>query len=114
MNTNTTLSPAARKIVDEAPEYASVEAYVEDRLDDDGGTFTGRDLQALSTVLGRSLTDVRAELESYGLKQATASRQREVRGFTSNCHNLFQSMGHHGGAGIDGTTGRATVQGRTL
>jgi hypothetical protein len=107
-------TPAALKIASETPEYASIEDFVQEMLDDNRKTFTGTALQALSAVYGVSIHVIRKELEAWGLTLAAAPKVKEVRGFTFNPHNLWQSLQHHGGAGIDGTTGRATVQNVTI
>lgn len=107
------MSPAACKIVEESPEFASLGEYLGELLDNDCYQFTGAALQALATVYGVSIPKMRTSLEAEGLTLAAAPRVKEVRGFTSNCHNLMQSLQHHGGCGIDATTGRATTH-RTL
>lgn len=107
-------TPAAQKIARETPEYASIEDYVGELWDDNRKTFTGAALQALSAVYGVSIHVIRKELEAWGLTLAAKPQVKEVRGFLFNPHNLMQSLQHHGGAGIDGTTGRATVQDVTI
>src|ERR1700722_6592774 len=57
--------PLSADIVDTAPEFASLEAFIEDN---DTGEFSPEELQRLCVVLRQSSQKVRKQLEDYGLK----------------------------------------------
>jgi len=101
----------------EDPEFASVEDFVQFLLDDERDTYTHEELGALNFRTRMPIGAIRKELESYGLKLATREPEKQVRGFSSNSHDRWFGKGSlptHGGAGIDASTGRATVRGRTV
>lgn len=95
--------------VDEMPEYASIEDFVEYLLDDDRVSYTHRDLGLLSESLGLSVAKVRAALDSWGLKLAERPHEQEVRGFSSWDNNRWAGNPCGGGTGweqISGFAGR--------
>lgn len=99
------------------PEYASVDAFAEFLADDERTEYTHEDLTALNFRLRRPIAAIRAELESYGFRLATREPEKQVRGFTSSSHDRWFGKGSlptHGGAGIDTSTGRATIRGKTV
>ena len=101
----------------EDAEYASVEDFVQFMLDDERTTYTHEDLAALNFRTRMPLNNIRKELDGYGFKLAARAPEKQVRGFTSNSHDRWHGKGSlptHGGAGIDASTGRATVRGRTV
>lgn len=99
------------------PEYASIESFSQYLLDDEREEYTHEDLAALNFRTRMPIAMIRKELESYGFKLAGRAPEKQVRGFTSNSHDRWHGKGSlptHGGAGIDASTGRATVRGRTV
>lgn len=99
------------------PEYASIENLVQFLMDEDREEFTHIELKALAMNLRAPLGDVRKELESYGFRLAKREPEKRVRGFTTSSHDRWYGPGAlktHGGAGIDTSTGRATVRGKTI
>lgn len=108
-------------LLDEAfdvePEHNTVATFVQYLLDDERDTFTHEDLAALNYKTRMPIGHLRDELESYGFKLAERVPPKQVRGFSSNSHDRWHGPGSlktHGGAGIDSTTGRATVKNRTI
>lgn len=51
-----------------APEYKSVEDFIQFKIDDEDDSFGFTDLQALNYRLQKPTRELRNELESYGLK----------------------------------------------
>lgn len=101
----------------EDPEYSSVEDFVQFMLDDDRTEYSHEDLAALNFRTRMPIAALRKELEGYGFTLAHRAAEKQVRGFTSNSHDRWHGKGSlptHGGAGIDASTGRATVRGRTV
>ncbi len=98
----------------DAPEFESVEAFVEFCMDDERDTFDHEDLGELAFRLQRSRNKVRSELESYGLKLAERPNEKRVRGFTANPHDRWYGPGSspsHGGSGWEQITGFAGQKG---
>lgn len=98
----------------DAPEYESIESFVEECLDDERETFSAEDLGEMAYRLRRSRSVVRAELESYGLRLQERKIERKTRGFTSNPHDRFYGPGSspmHGGSGWEQITGFAGQKG---
>jgi len=96
--------------MDTAPEFESVEAFVEFLMDDEVEVFTAADLQALSAATQTSITRLRVELEGWGLSLAHRPSERHVRGFTANSHDRFYGPGSspmHGGSGWEQINGFA-------
>lgn len=90
-----------------APEYESIESFLEFLVDDERNTFTHEDLGELAYGLQMSRSKVRAELESYGLTLAVRPVEKPVRGFTSNSHNRWHGNPCGGGSGHEQITGFA-------
>lgn len=94
------------------PEYESIEAFVQECMDDERATFTHEELGELAFNLRKSRSKIRAELESYGLSLAMRPIEKRTRGFTSNPHDRWFGPGAcptHGGSGweqINGFAGR--------
>jgi len=96
------------------PEYATVEDFVQFKMDEEEPEFSFVDLQALNMSLQRPVSSIRAELEGYGMKLSTRSPEKRTRGFTTSSNDRWFGPGSlktHGGAGIDSHTGRATTKG---
>lgn len=101
----------------EDPEYSSIEDFVQFMLDDERDTYTHEDIAALNFRTRMPINNIRKELDGYGFKLGVRAPVKQVRGFTSNSHDRWHGKGSlptHGGAGIDASTGRATVRGRTV
>jgi hypothetical protein len=91
-----------------AENLVSVEAFVQCLLDNGREGFLPGEAQELSRALGRPLPEVMHELrEGYGLTVITNPRTPTPRGFTSNDHNLYASLGCHGGSGWEQVSGFA-------
>lgn len=98
----------------EAPEFESIETFVQECMDDDRDTFTHEDLGELAYRLQRSRSKVRADLEGYGLKLAERAPEKRVRGFTANPHDRWYGPGSsptHGGTGYEQINGFAGQEG---
>lgn len=84
------------------PEYQSVEAFVEFCLDDERETFSTADLQRLNHGTHRRLSELRRELEGYGLTFRPRAPERRVRGHTTGSNDRYYGPGSeraHGGSG---------------
>ncbi len=92
------------------PEFQSLDSFVEDN---ESGEFTHLDLNVLNYVLKRPVRDIKADLESYGLRLQLRN-ERAVRGFRSNSNDRWSGPGScesHGGSGSDQITGFAGSKG---
>lgn len=99
------------------PEYATVDTFAQFLIDDDREEFTHVDLRALGLKLKRPLSAIRSELEAWGLTLAVREHEKRVRGFNTSSNDRWYGPGSSstsGGAGIDTSTGRATVRGKTV
>lgn len=99
------------------PEYATPDTLAEYLMDDDRMEYTHIDLRALGLRTRQPLAALRSQLESYGLKLATREPPKRTRGFTTSSNDRWYGPGSiksHGGSGIDTSTGRATVRGKTV
>jgi len=67
-----------RILTDPTPEYASIEAFVENQIDEERATFTPGDVQKLAGRLRLTARDVAAQLTTYGL-HSTMLGGRSVR-----------------------------------
>jgi hypothetical protein len=86
-----------------APEFRSVEAFVQLCCDDDRAEFTHEDLAALNYRLRTTVATVRRALEAYGLSLAVREVPRPVRGFTTSSNDRWFGPGSdrtHGGSGF--------------
>ncbi len=91
--------------IESAPEFESVEAFVEFCIDDEQETFSSEDLQSLNFRLHKPVREIRRELESYGLQLARREPSRRVRGFTANPHDRWSAFPSHGGSGWEQISG---------
>ncbi len=89
----------------DAPEFESIEAFVEFLVDDEVEVFTAADLQALSAATQTSIKRLRVELEGWGLSLAHRPSERRVRGFTANPHDRWSAFPSHGGSGWEQISG---------
>ena len=76
---------------DALPEFKSLEAFIEDKFDEEITTFTGGDLQRLAQSIGLNHHVVRKHLESFGLKLTANAKERDFRTFGDNPHNRWTS-----------------------
>lgn len=67
-----------------APEYASVESFVQYLMDDERAAFFPGEAQAVSIATSRPMQEVVAEIQSYGFKTVVLAVQKITRGFQSN------------------------------
>lgn len=91
-----------------APEYASIEAFVQHIIDDDRVEFSHEDLSALNYRTRLSVRVLRDTLESYGLILTIREPERHIRGFTTSSNDRFFGPGSdkmHGGAAYDSVQG---------
>jgi hypothetical protein len=99
---------------EDAPEFESVEAFVEYLLEEDRSSFTSAELQKLATRLGRRPREVRKELEGYGLVPLLHGAENRVRTFRDNPHDRWYGPGSsptHGGSGWEQIAGQAGREG---
>lgn len=85
-----------------APEYASIEDFVQYMMDDDRSEYDHEDLKALNYRLRKPLHEIKSELESYGLKLKHRESEKKGRGFQSPDHDRWFGPGSdptHGGGG---------------
>lgn len=97
-----------------APEYESIEAFVQYLMDEERTTFDHNDLGELAYGLQKSRCKVRADLEGYGLTLAPRAVEKRVRGFTANPHDRWYGPGacrSYGGSGWEQITGFAGQRG---
>ena len=90
------------------PEYASVEAFAEDLIDDDRETYTPEEADYLAECLRTSVSKLRKELRGYGLEMTAREVVREVRTFSTSSHDRWYGPGSsatHGGSGVDSDYG---------
>jgi len=93
---------------EDLPEYQSLEAFLEDKFDEEISTFTGGELQRLARSIGQHHQIVLKHLESFGLKLTSNPKEKQCRTFGDNPHNLWTSAearmmsGGSGGAQIMG------------
>jgi hypothetical protein len=95
-------SVAAGVTFKSAPEYESVEAFVEYKMDDEDEEYDHEDLAALNYRLNRPIKEIRSELESFGLKLKGRAAEKKSRGFQSPDHDRWYGPGSdptHGGGG---------------
>jgi hypothetical protein len=97
-----------------APEYESIESFVQYVMDEEQDQFTHEDLGELAYGLQRSRNKVRADLESYGLKLAPRAFEKRTRGFTTSSNDRWFGPGSspmHGGSGWEQINGFAGQKG---
>lgn len=98
------------------PEYESVEAFIQYKLDDESTEFSFEDVHALARVAdyrvrrlhaalppAAMVRDIRAQLESYGLVPNERQVVRHFRGAMSNAHGASPYAGFGGGGSGMGT-----------
>ncbi len=100
----------ASEVDRDAPEYDSVEDFVQYLMDDDKHQFSHEDLAALNYRLKKPVQSLKKELESYGLSMLTREPEKKVRGISDNPHGTSPFSGMSGGAAyqsvIDSKYGR--------
>lgn len=87
-----------------APEYKSIEAFVEHCVDDDRFWFSHEDLEALNYRLRRPVAQIQADLAAWGMRRAERPVGRHVRGFQTSSHDRWYGPGSeptHGGAALN-------------
>lgn len=88
-----------------APEFATVETFVQFLLDDERDTFTPGEAQKIAEATRRPMTEIVEELKSYGLKVSIKHKQAEGRGINSNNHDKYSAKnGWVTGCGIGGSS----------
>ena len=87
------------------PEFASVETFVEHLMDDERESFFPGEAQKVAQRTGAKVSEVTAALKSYGFTCKFNAKAPEGRGFTSNDNNRYtEKNGFIGGCGIGGTS----------
>lgn len=84
------------------PEYASIETFVQFCMDDERDHFGYEDLQCLNYRLHRPVSEIKEELQSYGLKLRLRATEKSVRGVRTSSHDRWFGPGScktHGGSG---------------
>lgn len=121
MKTNPLLLEFIKCVLEESnandPEYESIETFAQFLLDDDRDEFTHEDLMALNQNTQQTVGAIRSELEAIGFKLAMRAPEKHIRGFRTSSNDRWFGPGSqktHGGSGIDTSTGRATVRGKTV
>jgi hypothetical protein len=76
----------------EAPEYESVESFVQYMMDDEREEFELQDVEALAYNLRTSNPVIIRQLCSFGLKQKARPSDKGVRGFNSRDNNRFDNF----------------------
>jgi hypothetical protein len=100
-----------------APEYSSVESFVEYMISAELDIFNHLDLLELGRNLRTSPSKLRKVLEGYGLKLAVREPPKQVRGFKTSSHDRWFGPGScktHGGAGGPSINGFATQAGYSM
>lgn len=82
------------------PEYASVEAFAEDLIDDDRETYTPEEADYLAECLRTSVSKLRKELRGYGLEMTAREVVREVRTFSTSSHDRWYGPGSSATHGV--------------
>jgi hypothetical protein len=96
------------------PEHESVDAFVQFCLDDERTTFTHADLAKINNATRMRISDIRKELEDYGLTIVSRDIQRSTRGFTTSSHDRWSGPGScptFACSGWEVIAGFATTQG---
>jgi hypothetical protein len=94
----------------QAPEFESVESFIEYLCDDDRTEFTHGELAALNARLHVPTRLLRRELEGYGLTLRGQAHEVQVRTYLSNPHDRWSGPGSsptHGGSGWEQIAGMA-------
>lgn len=103
-----------------APEYASIEDFVQYLIDDERETYTAEDLQALNYRLKRPIRELREAIELEAMNHnrlielEKRGPEKKSRGFTTNDMDRFYgpgSMPSYGGSGAEQITGFSGKQG---
>jgi len=76
-----------------APEYKSIEDFIQYKMDDEEYTFDHEDLMALNYRLQRPVREIRSELETFGLELEKRKLEEKSRGFTSPDHDRWFGPG---------------------
>jgi hypothetical protein len=95
-----------------APEFASIEAFVQFCMDDDKETFSHEDLTALNFRLRTPVASIRQALESFGLALETRLALKRTRGFTTSSNDRWFGPGSsrtHGGSGFTSQAGTSEI-----
>lgn len=93
-----------------APEYKSLQAFVEFLVDDERNSFLPGEAQAVAENAKTTLAVVVAALKDWGFEQKFNPPKREVRGFSSNPNGTFPFAANPtfttpGGSNISGFAG---------
>jgi hypothetical protein len=97
-----------------APEYATVETFVQYLMDDERYTFLPGEAQVIAQNTKVSLAVVVKALKDWGFEQKFMEPQKNVRGFSSNPNGTFPFIANptYTTPGGDNICGFAGVAGR--
>ena len=87
-----------------APEYKSIDAFVQFCYEDERSEYTHEDLHALGYRLRMRIQCIRHELAKWGLVLANREVPKHVRGFTTSSNDRWFGPGSsktYGGSGFD-------------
>lgn len=96
--------------VEQEPEFASYEDFVEELENDERDTFTHVELQKLSAATGMYYREILRQLVADGFRLVPRAIPRRVRTFSSNPHDRWYGPGScktHGGSGHEQIAGFA-------
>lgn len=104
------------------PEYLTMETFIDYKMSDmdspdDVPSFSHIDAAALAHNLEAPVAAIIKTLKDYGMTMKAREPAKRVRGFTTSSNDRWfgpGSLATHGGAGIDSSSGRATVRGKTI
>src|SRR5271157_4772815 len=85
-----------------APEYRSIEDFVQYLMDDERTEFSHEDLAALNYRLRKPVGEIKKALESYGFNLSVRPVEKKPRGFSSPDNDRWFGPGSeptHGGSG---------------
>ncbi len=85
-----------------APEYKSLEDFIQYLIDDERNTYDFEDLQALNYRLKRPTKEIKKELEEYGLKLKPRDVEVRTRGFNTSDLDRFYGPGSESTSGGSG------------
>ena len=92
--------------------FQSMEVFMEAMLDDEQFELDWRHLQCLNFRLNTPTATIRRTLEAMGFIIRAREKEKAIRTFSSNSHNLWShpDMKCHGGSGGASIVGMAKMQ----
>lgn len=90
-------------------EFESVTEFAGFMMDSEQFVFDHRHLLCLNARTGTPVREIKDALMSIGFTMKERPKVQNIRGFSSNCHNLYQGnpmSGGGGGSSINGFAGQ--------